>query len=72
MTHRVFLLGEERSDEIYDGALQPELFVLMPPCGGLAEWDRRKELLRRHVERVKITSNPETLQPPVLQLQNIR
>lgn len=51
---------------------QVELFVLSVPCGGSQVRKRRVELLRKHVERIKITSNVDVEQPPELQLENIR
>ncbi len=52
--------------------VQAEIFVLVPPGSAVKELDRRKELLKRHVQRVKLTSDPFTEQPDVLQLHNIR
>ena len=52
--------------------VQAEIFVLVPPGSTIKELDRRKELLKRHVQRVKLTSDPLTDQPEVLQLHNIR
>lgn len=52
--------------------MQAEIFVMAPPCSTFKEMDRRKELLKRHVQRVKLTSDPLTSQPEELQLQNIR
>ena len=46
--------------------------MLAPPGGGLQEQPRRRELLRRFVERIKITSDPDTSQPTELQIHNIR
>lgn len=56
----------------HESCLQAEIFVLVPPGSTIKELDRRKELLKRHVQRVKLTSDPLTDQPDVLQLHNIR